>query len=390
MFSPSARQLLQVAQMRTEKCELKEARETYQLAFEIAKEQSDLRVMMESLAGLLRLAGEALDNDAMKRLEQELDAMIEAHPKQVPPMVWYCKCVIARALNDSFLAQRHIHRHLRAVRQEGPSQDSEILSYDDAFARAWVMMATILWQRGRYARSLQLVQVLLARFESRNLRNVNGMLYQLTGSIYEKQRKYDEALKWYHKAHAAFLASHSWYYHLYVLYAYARLARYQRNFSQAYWYLDLIEKASQSPEFGLLKREIALEKGRLESDAVDLLIDSRQCLIQTREAGEIALGKQYVLLHILEALSDAHHGSEVERERGLSKAEIIEKVWKEKYRPEAHDNKLYYNINRLRKLIEPDVHKPKYLVNWREGYRLAPGLKVQFIGGTSRLNEVEG
>ena len=66
--------------------------------------------------------------------------------------------------------------------------------------------------------------------------------------------------------------------------------------------------------------------------------------------------------------------------RGLSKAEIIERVWNESYRPEAHDNKLYYNINRLRKLLEPDVRKPQYLLNWKEGYRLAPGLKVQLVG----------
>ena len=66
-------------------------------------------------------------------------------------------------------------------------------------------------------------------------------------------------------------------------------------------------------------------------------------------------------------------------ERGLSKAEIIQHVWSEPYRPEAHDNKLYYNINRLRKLIEPDVRKPQYLLNWKEGYRLAPG----FVSSTS-------
>lgn len=397
LLSPSARQLLQMAQIRTEKCELKEARENYQLAYELAKEQSDLRVMMEALAGLLRLAGEALDGEAVKRLEQELNTMIAAYPKQVPPMVWFCKGVIARHGNDCLLAQRHLHRYLRAIHLEKADEPVETLastsseelapalfSHEESVARAWVMLAVVLWQRNRLERSLHLVRVLLSRLESRNLRGVNGMLYHLTGSIYERQRKYEESLRWYQKADAAFLSSHSWYYHLYVLYAYARLARHQRSFSQAYWYLDLIEKAAQSPEFGLLRKEIALEKTRLESDAVDLLIDSRQCIVQTREAGEITLGKQYVLLHILEALSNAHHGSVEDRERGLSKAEIIEKVWKEKYRPEAHDNKLYYNINRLRKLIEPDVHKPKYLVNWREGYRLAPGLKVQFIGGASK------
>jgi DNA-binding winged helix-turn-helix (wHTH) protein len=394
MMAPSARQLLQIAQMRSEKCELRESRETYQLAFEIAKSESDLRVMMEALSGLLRLAGEALDEEAIQRLENELGAMMEAHPKQVPPMAWYCKGIIARGRGDCLLAQRYNHRFLRALQKEAaiaqksPHDNADdLISFEELTARGWTMMAILLWQRNRLKRSFYLVQILLARFESRNLRGVNGMLYHITGGIYERQRKFDEALQWYQKAHAAFLASHSWYYHLYVLYAYARLARHQRNFPQAYWYLDLIEKAATSPEFGLLRKEITTEKGRLESDAVDLLVDSRQCIIQTREAGEIALGKQYVLLHILEALSKAHHGTDSERERGLSKAEIIEQVWKEKYRPEAHDNKLYYNINRLRKLIEPDVSKPKYLVNWREGYRLAPGLKVQFVGGASGASQ---
>jgi tetratricopeptide (TPR) repeat protein len=373
-----------------EKCELREARDAYRQALEISKSRSDFRGMMEAVAGLLRLASEALDEVEVKRLERELDSMMSRHPDEVPPMVWFCKAIINRHRNLCLLAQRNLHRYLQAVRIEGPEAcassagaPGDLFTYEERVARGWVMMATVLWQRGRYQRALHLVQVLLSRLESRNLRGVNGMLYQVSGSIYEKLGNDHEALVWFQKAHAAFLQSHSWYFHLYVLYGYARLARRQRNFARAYWFLDLIEKATQSPEFGLLKREIVLERERLENDAVDLLIDSRQCVIQTREGGAISLRKQYVLLHILEALSRAHHGTEAERERGLSKAEIIEKVWKENYRPEAHDNKLYYNINRLRKLIEPDAHKPKYLVNWKEGYRLAPELKIQFIGSAS-------
>ena len=89
--------------------------------------------------------------------------------------------------------------------------------------------------------------------------------------------------------------------------------------------------------------------------------------------------KWHFLLVILEALSEAHSRPGTDRERSLSKAELIERVWKQEYVPEAHDNKLYYNINRLRKLIEPDVRKPKYLLNWREGYRFAPGLRVRLV-----------
>ncbi|NDD91733.1 hypothetical protein EBZ37_06585, partial [bacterium] len=56
-------------------------------------------------------------------------------------------------------------------------------------------------------------------------------------------------------------------------------------------------------------------------------------------------------------------------------------------RPLAHDNKLYYNINRLRRLIEPDMKQPQYLLNWKEGYRLAPGLRVQVVGANNPLKK---
>jgi hypothetical protein len=143
-----------------------------------------------------------------------------------------------------------------------------------------------------------------------------------------------------------------------------------------------MERAAKGPEFGALQSEISMERKRLETDAVDLLIDTRKGVIRTRAGESINLRKQHVLLGILEELSIAHLQAGPDGNAGLSKAEIIERVWQERYRPEAHDNKLYYNINRLRKLLEPDMKNPQYLLNWREGYRLAPGLKVQKLGHT--------
>jgi DNA-binding winged helix-turn-helix (wHTH) protein len=384
--------LLQIAQLRAEKCELLEARETYSCALEFAKAKRDLRSMMEALAGLLRLAGEGVDSEAVAAIERELDGLMRKYPKQVPPMAWYCKGAIARHADDVVLAQKHFHSYLSAVELEREefqktehAQPNEVRQreLDESYARGWVMMAILLWQRNRLGRSLWLAETLLKRFEASNLHGVNGMLYQLLGGIYEKREEYDLALTWFHRAHAAFLGEHSWYYHLYVLYAYARVARKQRNYPQAKWYLDLIEKAVASPEFGLLRRELAYERRRLAEDSVDLTVDLREGTVETRESGVISFGKQYVLLHILEALAAAHRRPGDDSERGLSKAEIIGTVWKASYRPEAHDNKLYYNINRLRKLLEPDAHRPKYLMNWKEGYRLAPGLTVQVIGGAA-------
>ncbi len=378
--SKKIQDLLDLAQLRAEKCELKEAEGVFRQALKAAEQSKDVAGIMESLAGLLRLAGEALDETALRHWDRELDLQMTKHPKQVPPMVWYCKGAVARHMGDSVIAQRAFHRYLRAVKSTGDLE---------AIAKGWVMLAVILFQRGRPRRARLLAEELMERFKPTPkcaYRGIRGILELLMANIQERARDYDLALRHYQRAHRCFLSEHNWYYHLYVLYGYARLARFQQNYSQAYWYLDLVEQACSGPEFGLLKKLIAQEFARLEQDAVDLLIDSRKGMIRTREQISIPLGKQYVLLDILQALSDAHGSEEAEAALapGLSKAEIIERVWREKYRPEAHDNKLYYNINRLRKLIEPDIRKPQYLLNWKEGYRLAPGLRVQWIGESKK------
>jgi DNA-binding winged helix-turn-helix (wHTH) protein len=373
---------LQLAQLRSEKCELKEARVAYGLALQQAKRVGDLKATMEALSGLLRLAAEALDEEAVREWDQELDALMAAHPRQIPAMAWHCKGAVATYHKQPRLAQRYFHRFLRAV---GGARGSE-----EQVAKGWVMLAITLSQRGRVARAKWLAEEILRRFEARNFRSINGIVYLLLGTLAERAREYDVAMGWFQKAHSSFLGEHNWNYHLYVLYGYARLARVTQNYSQAYWYLDLVDKATAHAEFAMLRQHLAVERSRLEQDAVDLIVDSRHGVVKTRDGQSVSLRKQYVLLHILEALSSAHRKAGEDNERGLSKAEIIERVWKEQYRPEAHDNKLYYNINRLRKLIEPDVRKPQYLLNWKEGYRLAPGLRIQFIGGAKAAENAGG
>lgn len=384
----SLQSLLQLAQLRSEKCELKEAHVAYSLALQTAQKIGDLRSVMESLSGLLRLAAEALNEADIDHWDTELDHFMAAYPKQIPPMVWHCKGVVANHHRHLALAQRYFLRFVRAVRSETRGDEDKahpFLSREELTAKGWSMISATMIRRNQLERARLLIHVLLERYEEKRYKGINGLLFLQLGIIEERKRSFSEARRHFQKAHACFLGEHNWYYHLYVLYGYARLARFQQNYAEAYWYLELMDKAAEGPEFGALRKEIALERSRLEQDAVDMLIDSRQCVVKTRDSGQISLRKQYVLLNILEALSAAHNRTGTDSEKGLSKAEIIESVWKESYRPEAHDNKLYYNINRLRKLIEPDIKKPQYLLNWKEGYRLAPGLKVQFIGGHKSL-----
>ena len=367
---------LEMAQLQAEKCELKQAQFAYLRALKQAKKKSDSKQMMEAIAGLLRLAAEGLDKKATEKWDRELDRLMAIHPQQIPAMAWYCKGAVMRVQGKFLSAQRYFHRYLRVARAENSSPAM--------VARGLLVLAILMQQRGLIRRARWMATEILRRYESLNLEfSINGITYLLLGTLYEREQNDETAMVRLQKAHTQFLGDHNWFHHLYVLLAYARIARRKQNYTQARWYLDMVDKAAATSEFGVLRREMEAERLRLEQSSVDLWIDSRKSVIRTRERGQISLKRQYVLLHILEALSAAHSSAEKDAPRGLSKAEIIECVWKENYQSSEHDNRLYYHVNRLRKLIEPNVKKPQYLLSWKEGYRLAPELRIQYISDSA-------
>ncbi|MBI3534112.1 MAG: hypothetical protein HY072_01320, partial [Deltaproteobacteria bacterium] len=219
-------ELLQLGYLLSEKCELEKAQEIFLKVLKRAKDLGEVSAVMEALSQLLRLAGEACDETLIKEYEKELDDWTQRFPTMVHPMSYYCKAYIA----------------------------------------------TSLLERGFIRRADWLLKVLLHRYEQKNLRTVNGFLYLFQGYLFEKTKKYEEALGFYQKSHTSFLAEHNWYYHLYVLLAYARISRLQQDYRHAYFYLNLIDKATSYPLLSALKQEALAEKKRLEQDAVDLFV----------------------------------------------------------------------------------------------------------------------
>lgn len=363
-----------------EKCELEASKTITLEALKLARQANDQGLIIDALSRLLRLAAEALDQVGIQRWTSELDAIpMDAEP-QNRAKVLYAKAVVAGCHGDFRTALETMKRALHPAKltymRDRTKKNREF------HVKILYGISAFYDDCGDSERASKLARAILKKHGPEKLKLINGSCHVVLGSRCLEQKELATAQRHFELAHAAFLEERNWFAHLYVLFRYAQVARLQQNFTQAWWYLNLMETALTGEGFESIRKTIADEKVRLEKAAVDLLIDSRSCEISTREAQKIALGKQYVLLGILEALTEAHSKDLPDAERGLSKAEIIERVWNEKYRPEAHDNKLYYNINRLRKLIEPDMRHPKYLLNWKEGYRLAPGLKVHYVGGT--------
>lgn len=363
-------QLLRLAVLKAEKCEIDESFKILEDLLSKAREQRHARYIMESLAQLSRLAVEAQDIEAARRFDEELNRFMIEFPGDVSAIVWIAKATLAKQAFGLKKAMIFYRKGLRAFRIRKDD------AHRDYWYKLWTSIANSYNSLGRSDRALVLADSLIKRLakEPKELRGVSGSLFILRGYISETRGDWVAAKEFYQKAFAATLTEHNWFVHLYVLLAYSRVSHAENKFEDALWYLDMIEKAIRGQPVANLREEVNHAIQRLKQDEFDITIDLDSRVVKTRDGQNISLKNQYILLQLLDSLSKAH----VEKKNaGLSKAEIIQKVWEEKYRPEAHDNKLYYNINRLRKIVEKDAASPKIIMSWKEGYRFAPGLRVE-------------
>ena len=383
----NAKELLRRGNLRVEKCELKDAGLYFELALDRAKQQRDFRGMSDSLAHLLRHSNEIGDEASTQKWISELEVFLAQNEDKLTPQVWYCKGIVAFRNSQYKKAQVLFHRFWREVEaeenMEKPMTPESYREFMRSKAQALLALAIVAQTQGKVQRARYFGEVILKYAERERPRGILASTYLMLCRIAEKAGDFTLAKKWIQKAFAESVSEHNWYHYLYVLYRYAVISRLEQDFVQARFYLDLLEKAVVQEELRNLRQGILEERVKLNLNRVDLEIDLNRSTIRTRE-GEINLRRQHLLIEILHQLALSHGRNEEESKQGLAKSEIIEKVWGESYNPEAHDGKLYYNINRIRKLIEPDQKKPQYLLNWRQGYRLAPELKIRVIQGENQ------
>lgn len=112
--------------------------------------------------------------------------------------------------------------------------------------------------------------------------------------------------------------------------------------------------------------------------SVDLEIDRNSNYVREKHLGEIPFHNKFTLMKILLLLAETP-GKE------FSKENLAQEIWGQEYNPLRHDNNIYININRLRKLLEPNPRESRYVMNGSKGYYFNPSMKVNI---SSRISDV--
>src|SRR5690606_32073744 len=92
----------------------------------------------------------------------------------------------------------------------------------------------------------------------------------------------------------------------------------------------------------------------------------------------IPFHNKFTLMRILLLLAEAPG-------KQFSKEDLAREIWEQEYNPLRHDNNIYININRLRKLIEPNPRESRYIMNGSRGYYMNPAMKMNI---SSKISDV--
>ena len=146
----------------------------------------------------------------------------------------------------------------------------------------------------------------------------------------------------------------------------------KEDYEQASIFLNLVKKSVNPQVFKKTHRKViqALEDLKdVMTNKYDIVVNFENKIIVEKQKGHINIKNQFILLDLLKLLVS---------NQGIvySKESLVEKVWKQKYDPRVHDNKIYVTIKRLRELVEPDHKKSKYIFRNKEGYYINKKVKI--------------
>ena len=352
--------------------------------------------------------------DAIERIRHELAEIIWSH-KQLGAnyacfhySLGFCflrqkNYIKAQVQLDQALAQ---NLKLQKLSSEQQDQKKLLISYIDAcyISYSFVCLYTASNQIPSAVQELKNMEGWIKRFKSLHTQINNGQtileqknsnkdiqalleysedeqhtvefIYNFSkANILRLEQKYDSAEELYWLCYEQSQRSNRRkYMSLHLLYYLSRNYMAKENYEQASIFLNLAKKTINPNIFKKMHRRITRSLEELKKAVTsnyDMVVNFNDKVIVEKQKGHINIRNQFVLLDMLR-LFISNPGTV------YSKESLVEKIWKQKYDPRVHDNKIYVTVKRLRELVEPDQKKPKYLFRTKEGYYINNSVKILF------------
>ncbi len=254
------------------------------------------------------------------------------------------------------------------------------MTCDDRSALAWPLYgaATVLYARERFEDALRELDKLKTLLSCCPVSEIESSAHLLNALILRNQGRLDAALQATWEAFESLKDQPHLGLYLHTLATLGTIFTQKNEPQTARLYLDLARRSLKRQEFPRIARIIdeAMAKTGGAAHGYDLELNLKSGNLQEIRKGEIRFDGQFILRDLLRVFM-----SKSLKQPGatLSKEDLVREVWGESYRPQSHDNKIYVNIKRLRRLIEPEDGSTEYILRGKQGYYLNPNLKISVI-----------
>ena len=317
--------------------------------------QKNFPEYLDSMNKILRIYADRGQTNEIHEAKEKIQDLVIREGLQLSPKTYYTLGLCASYKNEHEVALDYLKKSLSMALQEDNKED---------VCYAINGIAIVYYNLGRLEDALNEIYNLQIFFQVLDLPNLQASTQMINGHILRKMKKYDQALEIFWRCYDSLRKTKNFVRYIYLLWSLGLTYMELGEKDLARTYLNLAYRSCDESNLRSMHLQIKdkLDSlGKSNEESYDLIFDGRTNSVVEKKLGRVNFKNQFVLLDMLRLFMK--NPGQV-----YSKEDLIEKVWKEQYDPTDHDNKIYVTIKRLRKLVEPDLDKPKYIFRVKNGY----------------------
>jgi tetratricopeptide (TPR) repeat protein len=355
--------IMELGKLYYERCDFGVAIEKFRAASDGYFDERNFAQYLKCQNYLLRMYAEREDSESIRVAKERLQDLVLKEGFELNAKTYYTLGICASYKGQLDIALDYFQKSLAIA-----------LAADDKHDICYAIngLAITYYSLDRLSEALKEIYNLQVFFQVMELRDLKLSSQMLNGHILRKMKKYDQALEIFWECYDLLRAEKNMFIYLSLLYGMALTYKEAGEVDMARMYLKLAKKSSDPENLRYLSRHIdtqLTELGVAPSDDYDLIFNPSTNSVTERKKGRVDFKNQFILLDMLRLFM---------KQPGVvySKEFLVKNVWKQEYNPAVHDNKIYVTIKRLRKLIEPDYDKPRYIFRAKNGYYLNKTTKI--------------
>lgn len=325
----------------------------------------DYNKFLECKNLLLRSYAELDQLDLLNETKEKLQDLVLKEGFELTSKTYYVLGLSAFYKNQLGVAQDYLQKSLELALAKDNKEDlcRAIFGLANCYAHPSI---------GKYSEALKEIYNLEVFFQVLHLPELRTSALFVNAKILVHFKKHNEAIDILWQAYDLLKETKNIVMATYLMVALADVYYELGERDLAKMYISLAGKSIAPPAGSRLDRTLKEYKekiGGAPESHYDLIFDNEKNLVIEKKIGKVDFKSQFILLDLLR-LFVQNQG------RVYSKEYLVENVWKQPYDPSVHDNKIYVTIKRLRKMIEPDFDKPKYIFRAKNGYFMNKSVQV--------------